>query len=138
MDWIKLFFLLFTAGKVGCPTDTLDEMVRCLKNEKSAQDIVDTHTQYIVSFSKTLILILKLQIRIFFFQKDERFNGRMGFGGTSPCAQTKGDKVFIDKHPEDMLKDGDFAPKDIVFGANKHEGSFVLGGMISCIYLLKI
>ena len=52
----------------------------------------------------------------------------MGFGGTSPCAQTKGDKVFIDKHPEDMLKDGDFAPKDIVFGANKHEGSFVLGG----------
>ena len=62
----------------------------------------------------------------------------MGFGGTSPCAQTKGDKVFIDKHPEDMLKDGDFAPKDIVFGANKHEGSFVLGGMISCIYLPKI
>ena len=29
-----------------------------------------------------------------------------------------------------MLKDGDFAPKDIVFGANKAEGSFVLGGMI--------
>ena len=72
-----------------------------------------------------------------FFQKDERFNGRMGFGGTSPCAQTKGDKVFIDKHPEDMLKDGDFAPKDIVFGANKHEGSFVLGGMISCIHYLN-
>jgi len=96
------------ASKAGCPTDTLDEMVHCLKHEKRAQDIVDTHTQYV---------------------KDERFNGRMGFGGTSPCAQTKGDKVFIDKHPEDMLKDGDFAPKDIVFGANKHEGSFVLGVM---------
>jgi len=96
------------ASKTGCPTGTLDEMVQCLKYEKSAQDIVDTHTQYI---------------------KDERFNGRMGFGGTSPCAQTKGDRVFIDKHPEDMLKDGDFAPKDIVFGANKHEGSFVLGVM---------
>ena len=54
----------------------------------------------------------------------------MGFGGTSPCAQTKGEKVFLDRHPEDMLKDGDFAPKDIVFGANKAEGSFVLGGMI--------
>ena len=57
----------------------------------------------------------------------------MGFGGTSPCAQTKGEKVFLDRHPEDMLKDGDFAPKDIVFGANKAEGSFVLGGMISYI-----
>ena len=68
-------------------------------------------------------------------QKDERFNGRMGFGGTSPCAQTKGEKVFLDRHPEDMLKDGDFAPKDIVFGANKAEGSFVLGGMIHYFFL---
>ena len=58
----------------------------------------------------------------------------MGFGGTSPCAQTKGEKVFLDRHPEDMLKDGDFAPKDIVFGANKAEGSFVLGGMIHYLF----
>ena len=36
--------------KIGCPTDTLEAMVRCLKDEKSAQDIVNTHTQYIVSF----------------------------------------------------------------------------------------
>ena len=36
------------ASKTGCPTGTLDEMVQCLKYEKSAQDIVDTHTQYIV------------------------------------------------------------------------------------------
>ena len=70
-----------------------------------------------------------------FLQKDERYNGRMGFGGTSPCAQTKGEKVFLDRHPEDMLKDGDFAPKDIVFGANKAEGSFVLGGMIHYFFL---
>ena len=71
-------------------------------------------------------------------QKDERFNGRMGFGGTSPCAQTKGEKVFLDRHPEDMLKDGDFAPKDIVFGANKAEGSFVLGGMIHYLFFLVL
>ena len=36
--------------KIGCPTDSLEAMVRCLKDEKSAQDIVNTHTQYIVSF----------------------------------------------------------------------------------------
>ena len=63
------------------------------------------------------------------FQKDERFAGRMGFGGTSPCAQTQGERVYIDRHPEKMLISGDFAPKDIVFGSNKHEGSFVLGVM---------
>ena len=53
----------------------------------------------------------------------------MGFGGTSPCAQTQGERVYIDRHPEKMLISGDFAPKDIVFGSNKHEGSFVLGVM---------
>ena len=39
--------------KIGCPTDSLEAMVRCLKDEKSAQDIVNTHTQYIVSFYVT-------------------------------------------------------------------------------------
>jgi hypothetical protein len=62
----------------------------------------------------------------------------MGFGGTTPCAQTKGSKVFIDKHPEDYLREGDFEPKPAFFGANKHEGSFVLGGeFLKCILKAK-
>ena len=64
-------------------------------------------------------------------QKDERYNGRMGFGGSTPCAQTRGKEIFIDKHPEEYLRQGDFQPKPAFFGANKHEGSFVLGGKIS-------
>ena len=40
MNLAKFLLLLLIAGKVGCPTGTLDEMVHCLKNEKSAQDIV--------------------------------------------------------------------------------------------------
>ena len=53
----------------------------------------------------------------------------MGFGGTSPCAQKKGDVIFIEEHPEELLVSGRFTPKPVVFGTNKHEGSFVLGGM---------
>ena len=52
----------------------------------------------------------------------------MGFGGTSPCAQKKGNVVFIEEHPEELLVSGRFTPKPVVFGTNKHEGSFVLGG----------
>ena len=52
----------------------------------------------------------------------------MGFGGTSPCAQKKGDVIFIEEHPEELLVSGRFTPKPVVFGTNKHEGSFVLGG----------
>ena len=55
----------------------------------------------------------------------------MGFGGTSPCAQKTGLKKFLTEHPERILIDGRFDPKPIVFGTNKHEGSFVLGGMCS-------
>ena len=61
-------------------------------------------------------------------QSDERYQGRMGFGGSSPCAQKQGEKVFIDEHPESILQYGKFEPKPVVFGANKHEGSYVLGG----------
>merc|ERR1712018_1090027 len=82
-------------------------MVECMKS-KDFQDIVNSHTAYV---------------------KDERYNGRMGFGGTSPCAQKKGNKIFLDEHPEKLLISGRFQPKPVVFGSNKHEGSFVLGVM---------
>ena len=55
----------------------------------------------------------------------------MGFGGSAPCAQTHGVDKFIEKHPKDILmehiNDPFHDPKKAIFGANKHEGSFVLG-----------
>ena len=55
----------------------------------------------------------------------------MGFGGSAPCAQSHGQQKFITKHPKyyfnDAINDGTFEPKRSIFGANKHEGSFVLG-----------
>ena len=55
----------------------------------------------------------------------------MGFGGSVPCAQTHGAQKFITKHPKEVLMDHinnpDHVPIKSIFGANKHEGSFVLG-----------
>jgi hypothetical protein len=62
----------------------------------------------------------------------------MGFGGSTPCAQTKGKEIFIDKHPEEYLRQGDFSPKPAFFGANKHEGSFVLGGNVFRLMLFNL
>lgn len=37
------------AKKLGCPSEELDELVQCMKYEKSAEDIVNVHSEYIVS-----------------------------------------------------------------------------------------
>jgi len=103
---------------LGCPTDNTPGLVRCLKQEKSAADIVVAHKNY---------------------YKAEREAARMGFGGSAPCAQRNGAQKFITKHPKQYLMDsinnGATAPKKAIFGANKHEGSFVLG-MIYNSYIL--
>ena len=36
-------------GYLGCPTDTMSGLVNCLKNEKTAKDIVIAHKKYYVS-----------------------------------------------------------------------------------------
>jgi len=103
---------------IGCDTSSNGNMINCLKNEKTIEDIVLGHRTY---------------------YKFERENARMGFGGSVPCAQTHGTQKFISKHPKDILmesiKTGELEPKKAIFGANKHEGSFVLG-MIYNSYLL--
>lgn len=98
------------ASIMACPTDNLSDMTSCLKNEKSIQDIILGHRDYYLA---------------------ERAAARMGFGGSSPCAQTHGHEKFITKHPKQYLMDGiangSPSPKKAIFGANQHEGSFVLG-----------
>lgn len=85
-------------------------MKNCVKYETSLKDLVVAHKNY---------------------YKLERENARMGFGGSSPCAQTHGQVKFIESHPKDILmehiNDPNHVPKNGIFGANKHEGSFVLG-----------
>ena len=56
----------------------------------------------------------------------------MGFGGTVPCAQTKGlpheTFYFEGQHPADLLRLGNYDHMPIMMGATSHEGSFVYGG----------
>jgi len=103
---------------LGCPTDSTAELVNCLKNEKTAADVVIAHKKYYTA---------------------EREAARMGFGGSVPCAQRNGAEKFITKHPKqylmDAINDENSQPKKSIFGANKHEGSFVLG-MIYNSYIL--
>jgi len=51
---------------IGCPTDDMNKLVTCLKGEKTHQEIVLGHNQFV---------------------KTEREAARMGFGGSSPCSQ---------------------------------------------------
>merc|ERR1711915_1093102 len=83
-------------GFLGCPTESIPEMVNCLKNEKSAQEIISAHKKYYTA---------------------EREAARMGFGGSCPCAQRYGRKKFVTKHPKQYLMDdinnGSPSPKKI-------------------------
>jgi len=105
-------------GFMDCPTDNIADMVKCIKYEKTSSDVVIAHKKYYTA---------------------EREAARMGFGGSCPCAQRFGHQKFVTKHPKQYLMDainnGASSPKKAIFGANKHEGSFVLG-MIYNSYIL--
>ena len=57
--------------------------------------------------------------------------GKTGFGGTTPCAQTAGERMFYEEfqNPVNMLLNGQYKPKPLFFGANSHEGSFIYQSM---------
>jgi len=69
------------SSTLGCPEDTAG-LVNCLKNEKTIDQIVGAHKKYYMA---------------------ERASGRLGFGGSAPCAQTHGKEKFLTKHPKDIL-----------------------------------
>lgn len=95
------------AAKLDCKAEDHSEIVRCLRKE-SATNITMKHMEYV---------------------REQRAMGSLGFGGTIPCAQTKGEKKFYveGQHPENILISGNYTKLPIMFGANKHEGSYVYG-----------
>ena len=81
------------ASKVGCVMDengvtSHDELVACLR-ELPAKNISHAFNEYM---------------------KEDRLAGGMGFGGSIPCAQTKGEKKFYtsDQTPEKLLHSGHY------------------------------
>ena len=76
-------------------------------------------------------MIVKLMItHSLLLQLDETQRGTLGFGGTTPCGQTAGKKIFYSafENPRDLLINGEYRHIPVFFGANSHEGSYVLTG----------
>ena len=98
------------AVKVGCTSDDLathNSMVTCLRSV-DAWNITQAFSDY---------------------SKEQRAKGELGFGGSIPCAQTRGERKFYTEgqDPEVILFSGDYEKVPIMFGANSHEGSYVYG-----------
>ena len=93
------------AREAGCSQEDADELVTCMKSRDAAS----------------------LTAAFDAFQKEERKQGRLGFGGSSPCAQSKGKKKFYLKGqtPQDVLFSGNYEHVPMFFGANKKEGAYV-------------
>ena len=93
------------AAKAGCSDESLDDLVACLR-QRTALEVSQAFEAY---------------------QNEARFHGGLGFGGSSPCAQTKGERKFYaaGQTPHSVLFSGDYEPLPIFYGANKREGSYV-------------
>ncbi|KAK2710181.1 hypothetical protein QYM36_013750, partial [Artemia franciscana] len=91
----------------GCPIDNEIAMVQCLKT-------MDQHA------------LSKARNRQ---ENEDRLNDKIGFGGASAVVQRSGGiyEPLITAHPSELLASGNYINDvPVMFGANKHEGSFVL------------
>lgn len=97
------------ASKAGCDLENHDEIVACLRS-RPAIDISLAFRDY---------------------RQEDRAAAGMGFGGSIPCAQKKGNRKFYDaakgETPERLILEGNFNHVPIMFGANSYEGSYVYG-----------
>ncbi|KAF4531074.1 hypothetical protein B566_EDAN019025, partial [Ephemera danica] len=107
IDRYPVYNALGIAGYAGCDvTKPEAEIVQCLMD-------VDP---------------LELTIAYkYHWKNDEMKAGRTGFGGCSPVVQTNtGTEIFIDKMPIDIWKSENFTSVPAMYGANKHEGTYVM------------
>ncbi|KAK7079160.1 Carboxylesterase 5A [Halocaridina rubra] len=111
LDTEPLASAALVAGKNGCPNDTSvpDEIYECMMNMPHEN----------------------ISLNIWDFEMEERRRGNMGFRGISPIIDLSPDvsQPLIVKSPEEYFTDGDANDVPILVGANKHEGTFVLGIM---------
>lgn len=93
------------AANAGCYDEDPDLLVACLRKLEASE--------ITAAFQK--------------YQNEDRFEGGLGFGGSNPCAQTKGERKFYHagQTPHDILFSGDYEHAPMFFGANKKEGSYV-------------
>ena len=63
-----------------------------------------------------------------YLQAEEMLRGKPGYGGSIPCAQTAGERRFYEEYqnPVDLLLNGEYRHVPVFFGANSHEGSYIM------------
>jgi len=109
---------LALADMLGCPKDegvTEDQVVQCMR-QLPAVNVSSAFKDY---------------------SNIGRAGGGLGFGGSTPCPQTKGERKFYtaDQTPESLLHSGQYERVPIMFGANSHEGSYVYGEVYNKFFL---
>ncbi|XP_065576029.1 carboxylesterase 4A-like [Artemia franciscana] len=97
---------LIIAERVNCTSELPDEIIRCLRNV-DADALTLAYLQY---------------------AREELNAGRTPFGGTSPVVQKAGSDPLITESPRTLMERGEFLTDvNVIFGANKHEGTFITG-----------
>jgi len=89
----------------GCPLEPYEDLLTCVRNVDAA--II---TQAYQDFSR-----------------EDMLNGNLGFSGSNPVIQVAGAQRVIESDPRELFTSGNFATVPTMFGANKQEGTLVLG-----------
>ncbi|XP_045023594.1 LOW QUALITY PROTEIN: acetylcholinesterase [Daphnia magna] len=89
----------------GCPLEPYQDLLTCVQNVDAK-----TITQAYLDFAA-----------------EERFYGGLGFSGSNPVIQVAGAQRIIESDPRELYSSGNFANVPTMFGANKQEGTLVLG-----------
>ncbi|XP_032791458.2 cholinesterase 1 [Daphnia magna] len=93
------------AEMAGCPLEPYQDLLTCVQN-------IDP-----------LVLDRAYQD----YAKTDRLNGGLGFSGSNPIIQVAGAQRIIESDPLELFNSGNFATVPTMFGANKQEGTLVLG-----------
>ncbi|KAK2709408.1 hypothetical protein QYM36_013166, partial [Artemia franciscana] len=98
----------------GCPIDVYEAMIACLRTIDAG--------------------VLSGAYRI--YEKEDRLNGGLGFGGASAVVQVAGAERAITDDPFALFERGEYNKEvSAIFGANKHEGTFVAGVTYNSYFL---
>ena len=118
---------------VGCSLEPYENLLYCLRNVP-AKNLVKAFAELAVIFHSRFrpFQIVDKYHDCIVPQKEDLYNGGAGFVGSNPIVQIAGAKKLIEKDPRDIMESGNYSTDiPIMFGANKQEGYFMLGGKLS-------
>ncbi|XP_046631314.1 cholinesterase 1-like [Daphnia pulicaria] len=100
---------LTIAEIAGCPVEPYQDLLTCVQNV-DAKVLTQAYQDY---------------------ASNDMLNGGLGFSGSNPIIQVAGAQRIIESDPHELYSSGNFATVPTMIGANKQEGSVVLGLLYS-------